>query len=145
MYEYLKGLFHRKGFWSYNPNNEKIFFFFLLFLRAKEKNSTLPEMFFQTQKLTKTYMFNKVSSYSKTKLSDTDSTRTKDCLISANFSREKIVSAVILFKLVFEETLVLEGGGEGGGGRKKKKTRKILQVFLEGKSPWLFMSNTAGI
>lgn len=101
--------------------------FFLLFLRAKEKNSTLPEMFFQTQKLTKTYMFNKVSSYSKTKLSDTDSTRTKDCLISANFSREKIVSAVILFKLVFEETLVLEGGGGGGGGegggRKKRKPK----------------------
>lgn len=51
---------------------------FWLFLRAKEKNSTLPEMFFQTQKLAKTYMLNQVSPYSKTKLSDTDSTRTKD-------------------------------------------------------------------
>jgi len=48
--------------------------FFWLLLRAKEKNSKLPEMFFQTQKLAKTYMFNKVSPYSKTKLSDRDST-----------------------------------------------------------------------
>lgn len=128
--------FHRKGFLSYKPNNGKIIFW--LFLRAKEKNSTLSEMFFETQKLVKTYMFNKVSPCSKTKLSDTDSTRTKDCFMSASFSREKIVSAVILLKLVFEETLALPGGIK----QNKTPQNQWKNPTEFSRSHWLFRSNT---
>lgn len=128
MYEYVRGFFHIKVLWIYNPNNEKTIY--RLFLRAKEENSILPELFFQTQKPAKTYMFNKVFPYSKTKLSDTDSTRSKDCLISASFSREKIVSAVILLRLFFEETLA----SEREGGIKIMRKPKTLQNFLEGES-----------
>lgn len=67
-------------------------------------------MLFETQKLVKTYMLNKVSRCSKTKFSDMGSTWTKDCFMSASFSREKLVSAVILLKLFFEETLASQGG-----------------------------------